>query len=98
MTLPITFHRAARKEFDEAIDWYESQRVGLGDEFEEQVQAVLDRIAALPELHQCVLNDIRRTVVRRFPYLVYYRVKGNCIRVISVFHARRNPTIWQRRT
>lgn len=81
MSLPITFHRAARQEFDEA-----------------QVQAVLDRITAQPEMHQCVLNDIRRAVVRRFPYLVFYRVKGNRIRVISVFHARRNPTIWQRRT
>lgn len=98
MSLPITFHRAARTEYDKAIDWYEAQRPGLGDDFEEQVQAVLDRLAALPELHQCVLNDIRRAVVGRFPYTVFYRVKANRIRVIAVFHGSRNPSIWQGRT
>ena len=98
MTLPITFHRAARTEYHKAIDWYEAQRQGLGDEFEEEVQFVLDRIAAVPELHQCVLNDIRRGVVRRFPYTVFYRVKANRIRVIAVFDNRRDPSIWQGRT
>jgi plasmid stabilization system protein ParE len=98
MSLPIRFHRAARAEFDEAIDRYEVLRPGLGDDFEEAVQRVLDRIAAAPELHQCVLNDIRRAVVRRFPYTVFYRVRPDHVRVIAVFHSSRNPSIWQRRT
>jgi plasmid stabilization system protein ParE len=98
MSLAIKFHRAARAEFDEAIDWYEAQRPGLGDDFEEAVQEILDGIAAVPELHQCVLNDIRRAVVRRFPYTVFYRVRPDHIRVIAVFHSGRDPSIWQRRT
>jgi hypothetical protein len=41
MTLPIVLRREARAEFDEAFDWYEQQRAGLGVEFAERVQAVL---------------------------------------------------------
>jgi hypothetical protein len=58
VSLPTTFRRAARKEFDEAHDWYEKQRTVLGDEFSECVQTTLESIAALPELHQFVFKDI----------------------------------------
>jgi plasmid stabilization system protein ParE len=95
--LPIIFHRAARAEFDEAHAWYEKQQPGLGEQFSERIQEVLARIATEPEIHQCVYKDIRRAVVRRFPYLVLYRVKPNHVRVIAVFHSRRKPTVWQGR-
>jgi len=49
VSLPIAFRREARVEFDRAHDWYEDKRPRLGEEFSERV-----RIAALPELHQCV--------------------------------------------
>jgi plasmid stabilization system protein ParE len=97
MSLPITFRRAARSEFDQAHDWYEEQKTGLGDEFREQVERVLDRIAAMPEIHQVVYKDIRRAVVSRFPYSVFYRVKPDKIVVLAVFHGKRNPAIWQAR-
>jgi plasmid stabilization system protein ParE len=94
VSLPITFRRAARKEFDEAHDWYEKQRTGLGDEFSECVEIALDSIAALPEIHQFVFKDIRRAVVKRFPFSVMYRVKRDRIVVLAVFHSKRNPAIW----
>jgi plasmid stabilization system protein ParE len=97
MSLPVTFRRAARAEFDEAHAWYEHQRPGLGDQFSERVQEVLDRIAATPEVHQCVYKDVRRSVVQGFPYSVLYRVKSDKIVVIAVFHGKRNPAIWQAR-
>jgi plasmid stabilization system protein ParE len=95
---PLTFRDDARAEFDEAHDWYEDQEPGLGDRFSEHVQEVLDRIAANPELHQVVHKDIRRGIVRDFPYTVYYRVLLDEIRVIAVFHGSRNPGIWQSRS
>jgi toxin ParE1/3/4 len=97
MSLPIVFRREARAEFDRAHDWYEDKRPGLGEEFSERVQEVLHRIAALPELHQCIYKDVRRGLVRGFPYQVLYRVKTNQIRVLAVFHASRNPAVWKKR-
>jgi plasmid stabilization system protein ParE len=58
---------------------------------------VLDRIAALPTLHQLVYKDARRGVVQGFPYSVFYRVKPTHIVVVAVFHSKRNPAIWQAR-
>jgi len=97
VSLPIIFRPEARAEFDEAYDWYEGQNAGLGEAFADQVQQVLDRIAAMPQMHATVLGDVRKAVVVRFPYCVYYREEASCVRVLSVFHSSRDPRIWQGR-
>jgi plasmid stabilization system protein ParE len=98
MSLPVVLRRAARAEFDEAYDWYEQRRPGLGDDFASSIRDVFNGIAANPSLHGVVLRDIRKAVVRRFPYCVYYRVKPTRLVVISVFHTSRDPRIWQSRS
>jgi plasmid stabilization system protein ParE len=97
MSLPIVLRRKAQAEFDEAIDWYEQQRVGLGVEFAERVQAVFDRISATPEIHAVVYRDVRKAFVRQFPYSVFYRIKADRVVVLAVFHDKRNPNIWKAR-
>lgn len=98
MTLPVRLRRAAQAEYDEAVDWYERQRPGRGARFARRVREQLDRIRATPLAHAVVHRDIRRAVVQHFPYAVYYRVLASKIVVISVFHSRRNPRIWQSRS
>jgi plasmid stabilization system protein ParE len=97
MSLPIVLRREASAEFEEAFDYYESQRAGRGVTFTEQVQEVFERIAATPELHAVVLTDVRRAVVPRFPYIVLYRSDGKRVEVIAVFHTSRDPSVWQAR-
>ena len=80
-----------------AYDYYESKRGGLGETFADAVQVVLGRIGQMPRIHRVVFADIRRAVVRGFPYCVYYREEASLIRVLSVFHTSRDPAIWQSR-
>src|SRR4051812_12238187 len=98
MSLPVVWRRTARAEFDEAYDWYEQRQPGLGDAFADHVQKVITQIAATPLIHAAVLRDIRKAVVVRFPYAVYYRVKKTHLVILSVFHGRRDPAIWQSRS
>jgi toxin ParE1/3/4 len=67
VNLPIVLRDEAQAEFDEAFDWYEDKRAGLGLEFLAEIQKVFDRIAVQPLIHQEVFADIRKGVVRRFP-------------------------------
>ena len=96
MSLPVVLTPEAQAEFDDAADWYE-QQAGLGADFTAAVRDVLNRIAAIPRVHQVVYKDIRRAVVRRFPYSVFYRVDPDRVTVIAVFDNRRDPTIWRSR-
>jgi plasmid stabilization system protein ParE len=97
MTLPIRFLPEAKDEFDAAADWYEQRRPGLGVTFVERVREVLQRIAATPKIHAIVYQDVRKAVVRQFPYIVLYREDQGELIVISVFHTSRDPSIWQSR-
>ncbi len=98
MRLPVVLRDAARDEFDESFDWYDAQRVGLGSEFAAAVQQVFDRIAANPRIHQVVIDDVRKDVVRRFPYCIFYRPHADRVEVIAVFHNSRDPAVWRSRT
>ena len=97
MKRTIAFRREARNEFDRAADEYENNRPGLGSKFLRNVHAVLDRIAAMPEVHRVVFKDARRANVKQFPYSVIYKVEPDRVVIIAVIHGNRNPVIWQSR-
>lgn len=97
MTLRVVFRRAAKTEFEDAAVWYDEQRHGLGEEFIVEIEQSLASAAASPHRYPIVFGDVRRTVARRFPYAVYFRVRSDNLIVLAVFHGRRNPAVWQRR-
>lgn len=97
MSLPIVLRDEAQAEFDEAFDYYEAQRPGLGLAFAARVQEVFDRLGANPRLHAAVFADVRKAAVARFPYRVYYREETVRIQILSVFHTARDPAIWRGR-
>lgn len=98
MTFRVVFRRAALEDFEEAASWYEGQRAGLGEEFAAEIDAAVERAADDPHRFPIAQGEIRRSVARRFPFSVYYRIRGDRIVVLAVFHARRDPSVWQRRT
>ena len=62
------FHPAARQELEEAIDHYNAERQGLGQEFREEVQRILALLSRFPQLGQPVRGSVRRVMLSRFPY------------------------------
>ena len=97
MSRPVVLRSAAKSDFDDAFDWYERLRPGLGDRFVACVEETFDRIAKTPELHAKVLGAVRRAAVRCFPYSGYYTVETVRIVVIAVFHGKCDPKVSQSR-
>jgi plasmid stabilization system protein ParE len=97
VSLPIVLRAEAQAEFDEAFDWYDAQRIGLGPEFAAEIQKVFDVIAVNPLIHRVVFADVRKSVVRRFPFCIFDRPHANRVEVLAVFHTSRDPTTWQSR-
>ncbi len=87
MNYALVFRPEVREEVDEAYTWYESQQLGLGDEFLDCIEEMLDRICQMPESYPVVYRDVRRSVVRRFPYAVYYRIVSSRVIVTAIFLA-----------
>jgi plasmid stabilization system protein ParE len=97
MKLPVVLLPEAQAEFYEAFDWYEQRRAGLGVQFVDRVQEVFDRVSAAPHLYEQVFRDVRRAVIRGFPYLILYRVADQQVVVLAVFHGKRDPAVWKSR-
>jgi len=94
---PPILRPAAAADVEDAWRWYEERREGLGDEFLEVVRAALESIRAHPDSAPVVHRDVRRQLLRRFPYGLFYRVIGGQVVVVACFHAKRNPRVWRSR-
>ena len=95
--MKIRFHPEAEVELHEALQWYSRQRKGLEAEFMLCVDEALQRISRNPELYPVVHRNARRVIVRRFPFVVFYECGEQEIKVLAVFHSRRNPDRWRLR-
>ena len=96
--MKVEYHPAVESELREIQRYYEERSHELGmqfvDEFERQVLA----IAATPERWMAVVADIRRCLMRRFPYIIYFRrVGADRIRITVVKHQRRHPDFGRER-
>jgi len=87
----------AEAEIEAAFDWYEDCATGLGTDFLLSLDEVFNSIVLNPLQYPCVHRIIRRALTRRFPYEVFFVEEEKTIVVLSVFHAKRNPKIWQNR-
>ena len=80
-----------------AFEWYENERPGLGVEFLAELRATYFRLADGPLKYQELRGGIRRSLLRRFPYVVYFAIEADIVVVVAVLHASRDPAEWQRR-
>lgn len=90
---------AAELEAAEAAIWYDDQRAGLGDDFLTELRHALDRVRDRPaELSRLELyhgrHDVRRCLLKRFPYLVIFVCRPDEVVVVAISHARRRPLYW----
>jgi plasmid stabilization system protein ParE len=88
---------AAEEDLLEARGWYRDQVPGLDLRFRDAVREALGRIAERPALYAKVYRDIRRALVHRFPYSIFYRIAGESVLVIAVVHQARDSRFWKRR-
>ena len=93
-----SFHDLAKVELNEAARYYEAESVGLGTAFVDEVERSLAAILEYPESSPTMRGPIRRRVLRRFPYGLLYRVRGEELRILAVMNFRRRPAYWIGRT
>jgi plasmid stabilization system protein ParE len=96
MALPLVFRPGVGRDLAVARMWYERQLRGLGEQFLACVETTFDTIEQFPELSAPVRGDVRRAMVPRFPYAVFYRVEPQRLTVLAVVHTARDPKLWPR--
>ena len=93
----ILFRPQARTEALDAQAWYDSRATGLGLEFARALDAAVASAVRNPDAFALVVGNCRRVLLRKFPFSLVYRVRGDEFLVIAVFHHRRDPSRLARR-
>jgi plasmid stabilization system protein ParE len=93
----VRFRAEAAADVSLARDWYDARSPGLGDSFVSALEQIVDLVAALPEAFPEIAVGLRRALLSRFPYALYYRLEGEVIDVVACLHTRQSPSRWRSR-
>ncbi len=97
MTPEFIVQPEAEADLSKAFRWYEDKDKGLGSEFLRMVEACFAVIERYPQSYPVVRKQVRRAVLRRFPYSIFYLATPEKISIIACIQASRSPKIWRRR-
>jgi hypothetical protein len=99
MRFKVEYNPEFFNDIAQAVDWYNEKQAGLGDRLFGNVKRQTTKLST-SALHFAVKYDnIRCLCIKRFPYLVHYRVieETKTVKVEALLHMSRNPKIWNER-
>ena len=96
MALPVVYRRKVGRDLAAGFGYYEEQSKGLGEQFLSAVDSSFGAIERYAEMFVRVHGEVRRALVTRFPYGIFYRVESKRVVVLAVLHTARDPKVWPR--
>ena len=96
--MKVSYHPKAADEYDEAIDYYEDCQTGLGKQLTQEIDASIKLILAFPTAWTLLEGEVRRILIRRFPFGLLYISRDEEIYILAVMNLNRNPNYWKTRT
>lgn len=95
--MELLFLPEAEEDVRAAWSWYAEEANEVGRAFVMAMDTCLERIREQPRGFPRVEGEIRRALVRPFPYGVLYLEGAKAIVVLACMHLSRAPDAWKRR-
>ena len=95
--MKYSFHPSAKKELNEAIDYYDECQEKLGAQFAKEVYKSIQVILQFPQAWSPLSKNTRRCLINRFPYGIIYQVIKNEIFIIAIMQLSKKPNYWDDR-
>ncbi len=91
----LEFHPEAELELIESAVYYDKQVPGLGERFESEIRYATNLLLDQPEIGPLVDPNLRKFILTRFPFTLYYSVTTDVLRIEAVAHQSRRPGYWK---
>jgi toxin ParE1/3/4 len=95
--ISVEIHPDALAETEAARQWYQVRSADAAAAFLAELDLGIGSIRTAPDLYPHYISGTRRYLMRRFPYLIVYRLVEGTIQVVAVAHSRRKPGYWKAR-
>ena len=95
MTFKVIAEAAAKREWNEAVDWYEAQDTGVGWRFDDELQAFLQTLAQDPERFRLAARLTHKAKMPEpWPYSIYFTINTEHreVKILAIWHGARNPS------
>lgn len=93
----IRYHPDAVEEMIEAAIFYEERQTGLGERLLDAIEEALEFLKTHPTIWRADERGRRKYRVKRFPYLIIYKVERQTLFILAIAHTSRRPGYWTRR-
>ena len=93
----LRVRKLARAEIQAAFVWYLARSSQAASDFLDAVDDAINSIERAPKRQAIIRGQLRRRLLKGFPYAVYYKLYPRMISVVGVIHGRRHPAVWIRR-
>ncbi len=100
MTFKVIAEAEAKREWNEAVDWYEHREYGVGLRFDDALRSFLQTLAHNPERFRLYTRLTRKAKVPPpWPHAVYFTINTEHreVKVLAIWHGARNPAELRRR-
>ena len=81
----------AYKDIETARNWYDNQSALAGDWFVNEINVHVSNITKNPWRYAMIAVGIRRKLLKRFPYKIFFSVKSNVIVILRIRHNKQKP-------
>jgi len=95
--MKLKFIHPSENEFIDAYNYYQDQLIGLGDQFLIEFNQSIKIIINHPKIWKKVGNRTRKSIIKRFPFLILYIFEENTIHITCIAHQHRNPEYYIQR-
>ena len=87
----------AQTDIREAARWYEDREPSLGLRFLREIRTSIQHINDNPLRFPIIEEDVRRALLHKFPYSIYFVNESEVTAIIAVLHQHRRPGEWKSR-
>ena len=97
MTHTLVVRSRAEQDALDAYQWYETEYPGLGIRFLGSLEKGLARISENPLHYAEIAGGVRRKLLDKFPYGLFYLFENDEVVVIAILGQEQRPGLWNSR-
>ena len=92
--MKINFTTLAQQEYQEAVFYFDDQSPDLADQFIEEIEEAVQLILSFPNAWGKAGDKQRKYILKRFPYIILYKLYEDHVIISAIAHQHRNPSYW----
>ena len=93
----VVLEERVPEDFLEALSFYNNISIALGTNFNSKFEYAIFKLSIGPYNYYNLTKKLRRITLGKFPYLLVYKIDGNIVTIIGLFHQASNKKKWRRK-